>query len=117
MKEKIMNPRHITKEELEILALRWARRQSGRILNNINVDCFIAGFKAAHDVLYHRFGDFLIEEGIYYQSQYIQKRIESCGYSGIPLEKKHSDEFDNAQEFGEKLEQLGKMFNETKLLS
>lgn len=111
-----MNPRRITAEEVELIALRWARAQPGRILNNINVDCFIAGFKAAHDVLYYDFGDFLIEEGQYFQYEYPKKRIDSCSHSGIPLVKGHAEEFENARKFGEQLEKLGRLFNETKLL-
>lgn len=112
----MMNPRRISSKELELIALRWARTQPGRILNNINVDCFIAGFKTAHDVLYYDFGNFLIEEGQYFQYEYPKKRICSCGHSGIPLGKGHDEEFENAQKFGEMLEKLGRMFNEAKLL-
>ena len=111
-----MNPRRINSEELELMALRWARGQAGRILNNINVDCFIAGFKAAHDALYYHFGNFLIEEGQYFQYEYPQKRINGCGSSGNPLSRKHDDEFEKAKEIGEKLEELGRLFNEYKLL-
>ncbi len=111
-----MNPRRININDLEIMALRWARGQAGRILNNINVDCFIAGFKTAHDELYHHFGDFLIAEGQFYQHEYAKKRIESCGYSGIPLIAKHSEEFKNAEEFGRMLEELGHKYKELNLL-
>jgi uncharacterized protein YfbU (UPF0304 family) len=112
-----MNPRRITAEELEVLALRWARSQPGRILNNINVDCYIAGFKAAQEELYYKFGQFLIEEGRYYQHEFIEKRIESCGYSGIPLTSKHDAEFENAKEIGEMLEEIGMKIVKTKLLT
>lgn len=111
-----MNPRRINGEALEILALRWARSQTRRILNNVNVDCYIAGFKAAHDELYHKFGDFLIAEGKYYQEKYVPKRKETLAYSGIPFSQEHIDEFKNAKQFGEDLVRLGKMYKEMKLL-
>lgn len=111
-----MNPRHINEEELEVLALRWARGQTRRILNNVNVDCYIAGFKAAHDVLYHQFGKFLLEEAEYYKKEYSRERKESCAYSGIPLTTHHSQEFKAAEEVGELLEQAGRKILESKLL-
>lgn len=111
-----MNPRRISKEELELLALRWARNQPGRILNNINVDCFIAGFECAQEVLIKEFGDFLIEEGLYYQHQYSEERIDSCGYAGIPLSNLHSKEFLNAKKIGEILESVGNEYKESGIL-
>lgn len=111
-----MNPRHIKSEELEVLALRWARGQPRRVLNNINVDCFIAGFKAAQEVLYHKFGEFLLEEAHYYKEEYSRKRIDSCGYSGIPLTPHHSEEFKAAEEVGDLLERAGWKILDSKLL-
>lgn len=110
------NPRRITGEDLELMALRWARSQSGRILNNINVDCFIAGFKEAHDMLHYHFAEFLIAEGKYYQKEYIAKREETLGYCGSPIRDTHIKEFKNAREFGEELEALGRKYLELKLL-
>lgn len=111
-----MNPRHINMEELEIIALRWARGQRRRIVNHLNIDCFIAGFMTAHDMLYHNFGDFLIEEGLYYQHEYPKNRISNCVHLGIPLTKEHSIEFENAKNFGAKLERVGILHSELKLL-
>lgn len=111
-----MNPRRITDEELELLALRWARAKPGRILNNINVDCFIAGFKCAQEVLTKDFGNFLIDEGQYYQYQYSKERIDSCGYAGIPLTNRHEKEFASAIKIGEMLEDVGIKYIEYKIL-
>ncbi len=109
------NPRHITTEDLELMALRWARSQPGR-LSNINVDCFIAGFKAALDMIAFQFGEFLIDEGNYYVNEYASKRINACGYSGIPLTPAHSEEFESADEFGHLPIEAGKLYMDKKLL-
>lgn len=111
-----MNPRHITEEELEVLALRWARSQTRRILNNVNVDCFIAGFNASNEVLRHHFGKFLLEEASYYKEEYRRNRIESCGYSGIPLTTSHTEEFKAAKEVGELLEKAARKIIDSNLL-
>lgn len=110
------NPRRIDAEELEVLALRWARNQPGRILNNINVDCFMAGFKAAHDVLYSQFAEFLMEGGVFYEHEYVPRRIETLGNISVPLNPKHAQEFEQAQKFGRMLFELGLMYQENKLL-
>ena len=34
---------------VEEKALMWARKQKGNVLNNRNVDCFIAGYEMARD--------------------------------------------------------------------
>lgn len=112
----MINPRRISSDELEVLALRWARSQPGRILNNINVDCFIAGFKAAHDILYHRFSDFLMAEGQFYEQEYTPRRIEVLRNSNIPLNTEHAVEFSKAEEFGRKLYELGEIYKDVKLL-
>lgn len=111
-----VNPRRITAEELELLALRWARSQPGRILNNINVDCFMAGYTAAHDVLYHQFAEFLMDEGVFYEHEYVSRRMETLGNSNLPLNPKHAEEFEQAQKFGRLLFELGVMYQANKLL-
>lgn len=111
-----MNPRRISNEELELLALRWARLQPRRFLNNVNIDCFIAGFKCAQNVLVKEFGDFLIAEGQYYQFAYTKERIEACGYAGVPLCNRHSQEFSNAEEIGRLLEDVGIKYKESGVL-
>lgn len=111
-----INPRRLTNEEIELLAFRWARCQPGRILNNINIDCFVEGFKMAHDVLMKEFGDFLINEGHRYQYDYADWRIEALSNAGLPLTPIHSTEFQNALEFGKRLEELGIMYKDMKLL-
>lgn len=111
-----MNPRRISNEELELLALRWARLQPRRFLNNVNIDCFIAGFKCAQNVLVKEFGDFLITEGQYYQLAYTKERIDACGFAGIPLTNQHSQEFSDAEEIGRLLEDVGIKFKELGIL-
>ncbi len=111
-----MNPRRISDEELELIALRWARSQPRRFLNNVNVDCFIAGFKLAQEILVKEFGDFLIAEGQYYQFAYTKERIEACGYAGVPLCNRHSQEFSNAEEIGRLLEDVGIKYKESGIL-
>lgn len=111
-----MNPRRISDEELELLALRWARSQPRRFLNNVNVDCFIAGFKYAQEMLVKEFGDFLIAEGQYYQFAYTKERIDACGFAGIPLTKRHSQEFSDAEEIGQLLEDVGIKYKESQIL-
>ena len=34
---------------VEEKALKWARKQKGNVLNNRNVDCFIAGYEMARE--------------------------------------------------------------------
>ncbi len=111
-----MNPRRISKEELELLALRWARSQPRRFLNNVNVDCFIAGFRCAQKVLVKEFGDFLIAEGQYYQLAYTKERIDACSYAGIPLTNQHPQEFSDAEEIGRLLENVGIKYKESGIL-
>lgn len=111
-----MNPRRISNEEIDLLALRWARSQPRRILNNVNVDCFIAGFKCAQEVLVKEFGDFLIAEGQYYQLAYIKERMNACGNAGIPLTNQHSQEFSDAEEIGRMLEDIGIKYKESGIL-
>lgn len=103
-----MNPRRITDEQIDLMALRWARAQAGRYLNNINIDCFVAGFKACQEAVKFEFGNLLMEEGQYYQHQYAKDRMESIANSGSPLTNTHSKEFDQAEQFGSELEKLGR---------
>ena len=91
----------MSNEEIEILALRWAR--NNRLLNNRNVDCFIEAIHIVRDYFAHEFADFLAQEGNYYCNDYKERRIDSCAYSGQPITRQHQEEFNAAKELGELL--------------
>lgn len=110
-----MNPRRIKIEEMELMALRWARR-SRKNATISNIESFIAGFKMAHDELFHNFSKFLINEGNFYQREYIEKRKKSLKKLGFPLTEEHYEEFNSAMEFGKDLAKLGNKYTELKLL-
>ena len=66
-------------------ALIWARRQKGNVLNNKNVDCFIAGYKTAAEE-YQEIIDKGYQELFTGLSDKLEKQIEDdeyeLGYSG-----------------------------------
>ena len=71
---------------VEEKALIWARRQKGNVLNNKNVDCFIAGYNTAAKE-YQEIIDKGYKETLTVLSDKLQKQIEndeeSLAYSGF----------------------------------
>ena len=71
---------------VEEKALIWARRQKGNVLNNKNVDCFIAGYNMAAKE-YQEIIDKGYKEALTVLSDKLEKQIEndeeSLGYSGF----------------------------------
>ena len=67
-------------------ALIWARRQKGNVLNNKNVDCFIAGYNMAAKE-YREIIDKGYKEALTRLSDKLQKQIEDdevgLGYTGF----------------------------------
>ena len=70
---------------VEEKALIWARRQKGNVLNNKNVDCFIAGYNMAAKE-YKEVIDKGYKEALIDLSDKLEKQLEdnevSLGYSG-----------------------------------
>ena len=70
---------------VEEKALIWARRQKGNVLNNKNVDCFIAGYNTAAKE-YQEIIDKGYKEALTELSDKLEKQIEDdeyeLGYSG-----------------------------------
>lgn len=114
MSELMKNPRHLTKEDIELIALRWARYRN--YLNNRNVNCFIAGLELAHQWLVDNLAQFLEEEGRFYLKDYAPQRISDLGYSGIPLNLEHSREFGAAEKVGELLTEAARVMKDNKIL-
>ena len=70
---------------VEEKALIWARRQKGNVLNNKNVDCFIAGYNTAAKE-YQEIIDKGYKEVLTRLSDKLEKQLEDdeyeLGYSG-----------------------------------
>ena len=109
------NVRRLTDEDIEILALRWARDK--QYLNNRNVNCFIAGLEMARQWMIENLSEFIMEEGLYLQNEYAASRINALGYSGIPVNEKHSVEFKAAKEAGGMLIEAARLMRENKVLT
>lgn len=109
------NVRRLTDDEIEIIALRWARDK--QYLNNRNVNCFIAGLEMARQWIVDNLSEFLMEEGLFMQNEYAQSRIEALGYSGIPLNEHHHSEFEAAKEAGGMLIEASRLMKENKVLT
>ena len=114
MSELMKNPRRLAKEDMELIALRWARHRN--YLNNRNVNCFIAGLELAHQWLVDNLAQFLEDEGRFYHKDYVSKRISDLGYSGIPLNPEHSREFGAAEKVGELLTEAARIMKKNKVL-
>ena len=71
---------------VEEKALIWARKQKGNVLNNKNVDCFIAGYNMASKE-YREVIDKGYKEALTRLSDKLQKQIEDdevgLGYTGF----------------------------------
>ena len=71
-------------------ALIWARRQKGNVLNNKNVDCFIAGYEMASkecrvETINDRI-EFLkkLPERLKKEIEYKEDEYDHCGYYSYP---------------------------------
>lgn len=114
MKELEKNLRRLSEDDVEIIALRWAR--DNHHLTTRNVNCFIAGFEVARQWLISHFAELLQDEGLYYQNDYSWQRISDLGNAGVPLSPDHNREFVAAQEVGELLIEASRLMSKNKVL-
>lgn len=114
MEELEKNPRRMTVEDVEILALRWMKDKS--YLNNRNVACFIEGFEVARRYLISHFSEMLQEEGLHYIHEYASKRVSDLCKAGVPLTPDHNREMSTAKYVGELLLEASHQINENKVL-
>lgn len=108
------NLRKLTDEEIEIIALRWAKEKYH--LTNRNVSCFAAGLEMARQWLVDNLSEFLQEEGIFLQNEYARSRISALAKSGIPLNPDHYIEFEAAKEAGCLLIEASRIIKDNKVL-
>ncbi len=109
------NLRKLTDEEIEIIALRWAKEKFH--LTNRNVCCFASGLEIARNWLVENLSEFLQEEGLFMQNEYFRRRFEALRRSGIPLTPEHHKEFEAAKKVGELLIEASRIMKENKVLS
>jgi len=114
MEELEKNPRRMSVEDVEILALRWMKDKS--YLNNRNVACFIEGFEVARRYLISHFSEMLQEEGLHYIHEYASKRVSDLCKAGVPLTPNHNREMSTAKYVGELLLEASYQINENKVL-
>lgn len=114
MEELEKNPRRMTVDDVEILALRWMKDKS--YLNNRNVACFIEGFEVARRYLISHFSEMLQEEGLHYMHEYASKRVSDLCKAGVPLTPDHNREMSAAKYVGELLLEASHQINENKVL-
>lgn len=114
MEELEKNPRRMSVEDVEILALRWMKDKS--YLNNRNVACFIEGFEVARRYLISHFSEMLQEEGLHYIHEYASKRVSDLCKAGVPLTPDHNREMSTAKYVGELLLEASYQINENKVL-
>lgn len=114
MDELEKNPRRMTVEDVEILALRWMKDKA--YLNNRNVACFIEGFEVARRYLISHFSEMLQEEGLHYIHEYASKRVSDLCKAGVPLTPDHNHEFLAAQEVGLALIEASRLITDNKVL-
>lgn len=83
----------MTDEEITKKALMWARKQKGNVLNNKNVDCFIAGYKMASE---ENIGDVLEAYGKVYNELFtgLIDKLEKEIKFGETLSRPQPDEFE-----------------------
>lgn len=108
------NPRRMTVEDVEILALRWMKDKA--YLNNRNVACFIEGFEVARRYLISNFAEMLQEEALYYIHEYASKRVSDLCKAGIPLTPDHNQEMMAAKYVGELLDEASRHITKNKVL-
>ncbi len=109
------NLRHLSDEDIEIIALRWAKDKC--FLNNRNVSCFIAGLEMARDWLVENLSEFIMEEGLFLQNEYVRSRVDALSRTGTPLHPEHSVEFDAAKEAGGLLLEASRIMKKNKVLT
>lgn len=114
MKELEKNPRRMSVEDVEILALRWMKDKA--YLNNRNVACFIEGFEVARRYLISHFAEMLQDEGLHYMHEYASERVSDLCKAGIPLTPAHNREMLSAQEIGELLIEASRIINQNRVL-
>ena len=114
MDELEKNPRRMSAEDVEILALRWMKDKA--YLNNRNVACFIEGFDAARRYLISNFAEMLQEEGLHYMREYSSKRVSDLCKAGVPLTPDHNREMSAAKYVGELLLEASHQITENKVL-
>ena len=105
MEELEKNPRRMTVEDVEILALRWMKDKA--YLNNRNV---------ARRYLISHFSEMLQEEGLHYMHEYASKRVSDLCKAGVPLTPDHNREMSAAKYVGELLLEASHKINENKVL-
>lgn len=108
------NLRKLTDEEIEIIALRWAKEKYH--LTNRNVGCFAAGLEMARQWLVDNLSDFLQEEGLFMMNEYARSRIKALSKSCTPLNPSHYTEFESAKQVGELLLEASRIIKENKVL-
>lgn len=108
------NLRHLSDEDIEIIALRWAKEKY--YLTNRNVCCFIAGLEMARNWLVDNLCLFLQEEGLSMMNEYARNRINALSKSGTPLTPGHYTEFESAKQVGELLIEASRLMKENKVL-
>ncbi len=108
------NLRHLSDEDIEIIALRWVKEKY--YLTNRNVSCFIAGLEMARQWLVEDLCGFLQEEGLFMMNEYVRSRINALSKSGTPLNPSHYIEFDSAKQVGELLVEASRIMKENKVL-
>lgn len=108
------NLRKMTDEEIEIIALRWAKEKYH--LTNRNVSCFAAGLEIARQWLVDNLSDFLQEEGLFMLNEYSRSRMVALVKSGIPLTAEHHTEFEAAKVVGGLLIEASRIMKENKVL-
>ena len=108
------NPRKLTDEDIEVMALRWSKDEP--YPSNRNVLSFVAGMESVRDFLVKRFGEMLHDEAMYYLVEYDGKRISACRRSGVPLNESHSAEFAAAEQVGRLLLEASELIRKHNLL-
>ncbi len=108
------NLRRLSDEDIEIIALRWAKEKYH--LTNRNVSCFIAGLEMARQWLVDNLSLFLQEEGLFMINEYSRSRINALSKSGTPLNPSHYTEFESARQVGELLLEASRIMNDNKVL-
>lgn len=113
--EKKVNSRHLTEEEVEVLALRAVRRRPYNASMRC-FDCFIQGFQTATEDEKKDFASFLEREAEYYAKEYEERRRESCAYIGQPMTTEILAEFKAASLLSEKLKEAAVLMRQYKIL-
>lgn len=108
------NLRKMSDEDIEIIALRFAKEKY--LLTNRNVNCFIDGLKMARQWLIENLPQFLEEEGLFMQNEYSRSRINALANSGCPVMSTHHIEFEAAKEVGALLLEASRLMTDYNVL-